>query len=157
MTKSGSARPEPVLRRAEGSGPGALSACRVCRRDVRSMTGRSCPIDKQIRVPAEAACEIMHKALPRERRRRRPAPFPRHQRALRPCRGDALTHVRNVSLLCPRHDLAMSETWYPLALRVGGRTLFPLWVSDDWALNRVLADAGWVASFLTRYPLGNTH
>jgi hypothetical protein len=41
----------------------------------------------------------------------------------------------------------MSETWYPLALKVGGRTLFLLWVSDDWALNRVLADAGLVVSF----------
>jgi hypothetical protein len=29
------------------------------------------PAGKQIRVPAEAACEIMHKALPRKRRRRR--------------------------------------------------------------------------------------
>jgi hypothetical protein len=41
----------------------------------------------------------------------------------------------------------MSETWYPLALQVGGRTLFLLWVSDDRALNRVLADAGLVVSF----------
>ena len=41
----------------------------------------------------------------------------------------------------------MSETWYPLALKVGGRTLFLLWVSDDWALNRVLADAGLLVSF----------
>ena len=41
----------------------------------------------------------------------------------------------------------MSETWYPLALKVGERTLFLLWVSDDWALNRVLADAGGVVSF----------
>jgi hypothetical protein len=41
----------------------------------------------------------------------------------------------------------MSETWYPLALKVGGRTLFLLWVSDDWALNRVLACAGRVVSF----------
>jgi hypothetical protein len=42
----------------------------------------------------------------------------------------------------------MSETWYPLALKVGGRTPFLLWVSDDWALNRVLAGAGRVVSFL---------
>jgi hypothetical protein len=41
----------------------------------------------------------------------------------------------------------MSETWYPLALRVGGRTLFLLWGSDDWALNRIIADAGRVVSF----------
>ena len=41
----------------------------------------------------------------------------------------------------------MRETWYPLALKVGGRTLFLLWVSDDWALNRVLADAGRVIWF----------
>jgi hypothetical protein len=41
----------------------------------------------------------------------------------------------------------MSETWCPLALKVGGRTVFLLWVSDDWALNRVLADAGRVVSF----------
>jgi hypothetical protein len=59
----------------------------------------------------------------------------------------------------------MSETWYPLALRLGGRTLFLLWVSDDGALNRVIADAGRLVSFSdpiprigrTRYPLGNTH
>jgi hypothetical protein len=48
---------------------------------------------------------------------------------------------------CSRNDLAMSETWYPLALKVDGRTLFLLWVSDDWALNRVRADAGPVVSF----------
>jgi hypothetical protein len=41
----------------------------------------------------------------------------------------------------------MSETWYPLALNVGGRTLFLLWVSDDRALNRVLAGAGRVVWF----------
>src|SRR5215472_16736515 len=41
----------------------------------------------------------------------------------------------------------MSETWYPLALRVGGRTLFLLWVSDDWALDRVLADSDGVVAF----------
>jgi len=41
----------------------------------------------------------------------------------------------------------MSETWCPLALKVGGRTLFLLWVSDDWARNRVLPDAGRVVSF----------
>jgi hypothetical protein len=70
-----------------------------------------------------------------------------HERALRCCRGDAPTHVRYVFVLCSRNDVAMSETWYPLALRVGGRTLFLLWDSDDWALNRVLADAGRVVSF----------
>jgi hypothetical protein len=41
----------------------------------------------------------------------------------------------------------VSETWYPLALKVGGRTLFLLWVSDDWAVNRVLARDGRVVSF----------
>src|SRR5215472_5056232 len=41
----------------------------------------------------------------------------------------------------------MSEIWYPLALKVGGRTLFLLWVSDDWALNRLRAEAGQVVSF----------
>jgi len=57
------------------------------------------------------------------------------------------THLRHVSGLCLRNDSVVSETWYPLALRVGGRTLFLLWSSDDGALNRVLADAGWVVSF----------
>src|SRR5262249_49083932 len=61
----------------------------------------------------------------------------------RSCRGDAPT----VSVRHLRNDLAMSEIWYPLALRVGGRTLFLLWVSDEWGLNRVLADAGWGVSF----------
>lgn len=41
----------------------------------------------------------------------------------------------------------MSRIWYPLALKVDGRTLFLLWVSDDRALDRVLADAGQVISF----------
>ena len=41
----------------------------------------------------------------------------------------------------------MGETWYPLALKAGRRTLFLLWVSDDRALNRVLACAGRVVWF----------
>ena len=41
----------------------------------------------------------------------------------------------------------MGEIWYPLALKVGGRTLFLLWASDDWALDRVLAEAGLVVWF----------
>ena len=46
-----------------------------------------------------------------------------------------------------RHHLGVSGVWYPLALKVGGRTVFLLWVSDDWALNRVLASVGQVAWF----------
>jgi hypothetical protein len=41
----------------------------------------------------------------------------------------------------------VSEIWHPLALKVSGRTLFLLWVSDDWGLDRVLAAAGRVISF----------
>lgn len=48
---------------------------------------------------------------------------------------------------CPRNDLGVSELWHPLALRVNGRTVFLLWVSDDWAQNRVLVDGGRVVSF----------
>lgn len=41
----------------------------------------------------------------------------------------------------------MSETWYPLALKIGERTLFLLWASDDWGLDRLLADGGRLVSF----------
>jgi hypothetical protein len=41
----------------------------------------------------------------------------------------------------------VSETWYPLALKTGGRALFLLWASDDHGLDRVLADGGRAVSF----------
>lgn len=49
--------------------------------------------------------------------------------------------------LCPHDDSGVSGIWYPLALKADGRILFLMWVSDDWALDRVLADAGRVISF----------
>ncbi len=44
-------------------------------------------------------------------------------------RWRCIKSLRRVSMPCSRDDLAVSETWYPLALKVGGRTLFLLWGS----------------------------
>lgn len=39
------------------------------------------------------------------------------------------------------------QWWYPVPLRWRGQTLFLLWQSDEWALDRVLANDGQVVSF----------